>query len=688
MARRSCRAVMPGIMLRYGVRAPGAWRVAGSVVLGLAAQPRLVDREPLGLLPLDRGTHQPREQGGGAGRPRPKLGGGLGRDVVGVDVAREFDELDQVEVGVGAGEDQAGGGQLLAVVVVHLVAVAVALLDPRVAVRLTHDRAGCQLGGVEPEAHGAAQVARALDVRLLLLHGRDHLLGAVGVELGGGGLLEARDVAGVLDHHALQTEAQAERGDPVVSRVGERAELAVEPTHAEAPRHADGVDVVQLAVGAVRVGALVGGHPADADGGVVGEAAGPERLGDREVGVVQVDVLADQGDLHLLLGMVHLAEQVVPGRPVDVPEGQVQPAYDVRVEALAVQHLGDVVDGRRVRGRDPGVLVDVAHLRDLLLDPLGELAVGPADDRVGLDADRAQGGHRVLGGLGLQLTGRADVGHQGDVQEEAVVAADVLTHLTGGLEEGQRLDVPDGAADLGDHHVGAVAVLGVGVGHRPDAGLDLVGDVGDHLYGVAEVVAAALLGDHAGVDLAGGDVGALAQLPVEEPLVVADVEIGLRTVVGDEDLAVLERVHRPGIDVQVGVELLHGDPEATRAQETPEAGGGEPLAERGGDAPGDENVLGDGRLLHGVPSYPRGTAPSDPDAPNAPPCFDHARTRPSTAATRPALVSLPSTVRTCRVTPSACSPASTRSRVGATATTPRAPWASPSTSPSAMVWST
>ena len=79
---------------------------------------------------------------------------------------------------------------------------------------------------------------------------------------------------------------------------------------------------------------------------------------------------------------------------------------------------------------------------------------------------------------------------------------------------------------------------------RADPRLDLVGDVRDDLHGVAEVLAAALLGDDRRVDLAGGDVGEPAQVAVEEALVVAEVEVGLGAVVGDEDLAVLERVHR------------------------------------------------------------------------------------------------------------------------------------------------
>jgi hypothetical protein len=48
------------------------------------------------------------------------------------------------------------------------------------------------------------------------------------------------------------------------------------------------------------------------------------------------------------------------------------------------------------------------------------------------------------------------------------------------------------------------------------------------------------------VDLAGGHVGDALEVDVEEALVVTDVEVGLRAVVGDEHLAVLEGVHRPG----------------------------------------------------------------------------------------------------------------------------------------------
>ena len=236
--------------------------------------------------------------------------------------------------------------------------------------------------------------------------------------------------------------------------------------------------------------------------------------------------------------------------------------------------------GASTAGRDR-LDVDVAHQRDLALDRVGDLAVGAQHEGVGLDADLAQRRDRVLGRLGLQLAARREVGHERDVEEEDAVAAEVVAHLAGRLEERQRLDVADRAADLGDDDVGRVGVVdprGAGrLGAHPR--LDLVGDVRDDLHGVAEVLAAPLAGDDPVVDLPGRDVGAALEVDVEEALVVTDVEVGLGAVVGDEHLAVLERVHRAGVDVEVGVELLHRHPQPACPEQVSEAGGREPLAE-------------------------------------------------------------------------------------------------------------
>ena len=76
---------------------------------------------------------------------------------------------------------------------------------------------------------------------------------------------------------------------------------------------------------------------------------------------------------------------------------------------------------------------------------------------------------------------------------------------------------------------------------------------------------------------------------------MADVQVRLGAVIGDEDLTVLERVHRPGIHVEVGVKLLHRHPQTAGAEQMSEAGCREALAERRGDASGYEDVF---CLLH------------------------------------------------------------------------------------------
>ena len=96
-------------------------------------------------------------------------------------------------------------------------------------------------------------------------------------------------------------------------------------------------------------------------------------------------------------------------------------------------------------------------------------------------------------------------GHQRDVHVADVVPPGLLAVLPDGLEEGQDLDVADGAAHLGDHDVDLVG------GQAPDATLDLVGDVGDDLDGAAEVVAATLGGQDGLVDRPGGGVRAAAR---------------------------------------------------------------------------------------------------------------------------------------------------------------------------------
>jgi len=184
------------------------------------------------------------------------------------------------------------------------------------------------------------------------------------------------------------------------------------------------------------------------------------------------------------------------------------------------------------------------------------------------------------------------------VDVDRVLAPDLVLHLPDGLEERQALDVSDRPAHLHDDEV-------VPVGGIEDEALDLVGDVGNHLHRLAQVLAVPLLVDDVLVDAAGGRVVVARHLRRAEALVVPEVEIGLAAVVGDVDLAVLEGAHRPRIDIYVRVELEVGDLQAAVLEEGPERGATEALPQGGHHAARDEDELRPLAALRGF--VPAGT---------------------------------------------------------------------------------
>ena len=501
----------------------------------------------------------------------------LGADPEGV--TAQLDELHQAIVGRGARAPEVGVVEAGAVAGVELVAVAVPLRHDRGAVGLGDLRALGQLGDVGAEPHGAAHVGDAA----LRVHEVDHRVRGGGIELARVRTGEAEDVPGVLDRHHLQAEAQAEARDLVLAGVAGRHDLALGAPLAEPAGDHDAVELAEPALGEQALH-LLGLDPLDLHLAAVVEAAVLERLGHRQVGVLEAHVLADDADASGAVHRLDAVDEDLPLAEVGVAGVEAEDLAHHVVEALFVEHERDLVEVAGVGGVHHRLDRHVAEVGDLALEPPAEGLVAPHDDDVGLDATAAQLGDGVLGGLGLLLGD--DLRRQRDVDVADLVAADVEAELPDRLEEREDLDVADRAADLGDHDVDVVG------GEPVDAALDLVGDVRDHLHGLAEVVAAPLGGEHRRVDRAGGGVGVAGEVLVDEPLVVPEVEVGLPAVVGDEHLAVLERVHRARVDVDVGVELLHRDAQAPRLEQPPERRRRDALPEGRGHAPRDEDVLG------------------------------------------------------------------------------------------------
>src|SRR5213593_4023183 len=267
-------------------------RTSSVVGWPLMDSPRRLGRRtvsPRTAIVLQGGPHEPREERVRLPRPRAELRVELAGDEV--RVLGDLDDLDELLLRPDAGDAEAGLLESGKVVVVHLVAVAVALLDDALAVQARGQAALAEDDRIETEPHRATLVGD----RALLGQEVDHQVRRGRIELCGARAGEAADVPRVLDHGALHAQADPEVRHAPLARVTHRLDLSQDPAVAEAAGHQDAVDARELSVGPVALDVL-GIHPLHVHARLVRDAAVRERLDEALVGVPQLDVLADDRD--------------------------------------------------------------------------------------------------------------------------------------------------------------------------------------------------------------------------------------------------------------------------------------------------------------------------------------------------------------------------------------------------------
>ncbi len=276
------------------------------------------------------------------------------------------------------------------------------------------------------------------------------------------------------------------------------------------------------------------------------------RFDQRLVGVQQLHVLADHGDGDFVLGVELGVDDLFPLGEVSAAALQAKTFDHKVVQPLGVQDARDLVDGVGIFQRDDRTLFNVGELRDLATRRHIDGVVGTADQHIRLQADGAQFLDRVLCRLGLGFAGGRDVRNQGQVHQHRALGADFETQLTDSFQKRLRFDITDRTADFDQGDIGIARTL-------DDATLDLVGDMRDDLNGRTQIITTALLAQYVLIDTARGEVVVLGHGRAYEPLVVAQVEVGFGAIMGDEHFTVLEGAHGPWIDVDVRIQLEHGD---------------------------------------------------------------------------------------------------------------------------------
>ena len=204
---------------------------------------------------LEGRADEPAEERGRPRRARLELRVELARDEPGM--VGQLDDLDEPPLLERAGDDEPVRDELFAVLVVHLVAVPVALVDRRLAVDLARARLLAELDGLRPEPHRAAEV---LDL-LLLGQQVDHRVRRLGIHLRRVRALEPAHVPRELGDGDVHAEADAEVRDALLAGDAAGEDLALPAARAEAARHEHAVRRLEL-LDRLLVGHVLGVEPA------------------------------------------------------------------------------------------------------------------------------------------------------------------------------------------------------------------------------------------------------------------------------------------------------------------------------------------------------------------------------------------------------------------------------------------
>ena len=405
------------------------------------------------------------------------------------------------------------------------------------------------------------------------------------VKFAGIGVRQTGNIPGVLNDGDLHTKADAEIRHLLFPGVLRRKDHALNAPAAKAAGNDDAVQMGQLfAHGILRQCLRI--DPLDVHHGVQRVARMAQSFRHGEIGVVKLDVLAHEADGDVLAAVSDFLHHLNPFRQLRLGRFQTQLPADNAGQIGLFQHQRGFVQHGQGDILNDAVRLDVAEHTDLLENGGFQRLIAAQNDDIRLDAHALQFLDRVLGGLGLMLVGATEERHQRHVNEQAVLLPYLQSNLTHRLQEGLGLDIADGAANLGDDHIR--------VGLPADAVdelFDLIGHVGNNLNRGTQILAPAFLVQHVPVHLSGGQVGELVQVFVDEALVVTQVQIGLRAVLGDVDLAVLVGAHGAGVNVDVGVQLLGGDLQSPRLEKTAKRRRGDALAQTGNHAAGHKDVF-------------------------------------------------------------------------------------------------
>src|SRR5271166_6565882 len=335
-------------------------------------------------------------------------------------VVRQLHDLDVSAIGRRTGNPQACGYHRLFVLAIEFVTMAMPLADLQLAVDLVRQRAGLNFAGPRTQTHGAAKFFYTAQLAQFV----DYAMRSRRIEFARICIRQADHVARELHTGGLHSQANPEVRNFFLTSITDCDQHPLDTTLPETARNQNSVVTLKLRVISITIAvALIAGlqslrfNPVQLKFQIMRQSPVYQRFLQRLVGILILDVLADDSDRDRILRVINAVHNVFPLGEVAVLCFHTQIFQDQRVHTFIREHQRHFIYRSHIFGRDYSFFLHVAEERNFRLQLFRQEAVGTAKQNVRLNSDAEQFLHGMLRGLGLQLLRSRDKWDERHVHE-------------------------------------------------------------------------------------------------------------------------------------------------------------------------------------------------------------------------------------------------------------------------------
>jgi len=240
-----------------------------------------------------------------------------------------------------------------------------------------------------------------------------------------------------------------------------------------------------------------------------------ECFGNTEVCIVQGYVFTDEGNVEVVFRMINGIDHFFPVFHVARFIGQVKLFQDNAVQSFVRKQERYFINAVEGFIFDNGFFINIAEQSQLIFHFIRQGPFCTANDDIRLNANTAQFFDTVLCRFCLQFAGSANVRYQCNVNVEHVVTADFLLDLTDCFEERQAFDIAYSTANFRNDDIGIIVIP-----YAIYTFFNFIGNVGNDLDGVAQIIAAPFFLQYRPVNFTGRNVRVLAQVNVDKAFIM------------------------------------------------------------------------------------------------------------------------------------------------------------------------